>query len=65
MRGGISKPRYAKMRYATIRCLISWLTDSIPERKRKELAGEVTSDERTTGSGERGLDRHRDMGAEQ
>ena len=41
-----------------IACTLPALTDSIlPERKRGELAGEVTTDEGAAGSGEGSLDR--------
>ena len=61
--GALAEEEYDKIA-PVIACTLPALTDSIPERKRGELAGEVTR-ELTTGSGEGSLDRHTDMGAKQ
>ena len=48
-----------------IACTLPALTDSIPERKRKELAGEVTRELQVVGNAASIAIAHRDMGAEQ
>ena len=61
--GALAEEEYDKIA-PVIACTLPALTDSIPERKRKERARR-RGDERTTGSGERSLDCHKDMGTEQ
>ena len=57
--GALAEEEYDKIA-PVIACTLPALTDSIPERKRGELAGEVTSELQVV---EGSLDRHTDMGA--